>query len=625
MPFDIFTLAAVRDQLGDTIVGGRIDKVIQPSRFSIALKVWANPRSHWLLLSADPRHGRVCLSSEKLAKGFDEPSPFVMLLRKHCEGARIRQVSQVPLERILSLHVSGHAADEVSLITEIMGNRSNIILVNSANEILGALKYVGERQSRVRRIRPHERYLPPPSPPRGKAVGGSGPRIDPLSEVRVPSSKFQVPGMAWSVSRNDDTHVASDGAGLTTTGTSGGDEDGESVAGALEGVTGDVSVRDALVGLVAGCSPAIAADIASRAGVPADVEVGSVDSQAVASAVLEQYRLLVSHSWQPIVILRDGEPVDFRAYASPPVPEWEPAPDISSAIERVTVGIESTDALRSARERVRKAIAGRRVEVERRLASLREGLRNAKSADAFREAGELILGYQYSLGPGESMLVVPELDREIPLNPQLGPIENAETYFKRYRKARDAGRRLPDMIATAELDLAFLDDLDAYVDLAESEKDLVRIGDELGARFGGRQAAKKRPSAPGQPLRIDVDDAQIFVGRNARQNEEVTFRVAGRSDLWLHTRGIPGAHIIVHGHRPSPDTVEIAAGLAAYFSRARGNASVDVDVTEVRNVHRRPGGGPGQVTYKHERTLRVAPLSPEGVSSRANLVVQDKG
>ena len=565
MPFDIFTAAAIRDELETRALNARVDKVIQTSALAVALRLWSPGWSGWVLFSADARHPRVYATESKFSKGVETPPPFVMLLRKYCIGGRLNRLHQVHLDRILEVGILHHDHGQVTLVTELMGNRSNVILVDADGSILGSLKHVGRRQSRTRRIMPHERYQLPPNQPRRPEFGG-GPKIDPLSQAERPS-----------------------------------------LVAALGQKPASMPLVEALVGLVQGCSPAIAREIEARVSPPAD-------PQHMVNAVVEQYSILESREWSPIVICRDGRPVDFRAYSEPAVDGSEPAPSMSEAVEAVSDGMESTDALTAARARVLTAVGRRRTEVQSRLESLRRGLAAARDGERFRHAGDMVLGFQYQIEPGQETLQVDGLEGSISLDPDLSAVENAERYFKRYRKAREATKRLPPLIERAEADLALVEELGTFADLAETPGDLKRIEAELQARFGGEQPGgkKSRPNQPGRLLTVDLPDGgTATIGRSARQNEEVTFKVAGRSDYWLHARGVPGAHVAVRGLAEDADesSLAAAASLAAYYSKARAESYVDVIVARVRDVHRAPGGAPGQVTVRNGQTIRVPPRS----------------
>ena len=579
MPFDVFTMAAIRDELDATTTGARVDKILQPSELSVAFRLWKPGWSGHIVMAAAASRARIYATQGKLAKGFETPSSFLMLLRKYATGSRIAEIRQAHLERLLSIELDTHEFGRVSIITEIMGNHSNVILIDGERVVLGAIKLIGPRQSRVRRISPHVPYEPPP-PQKRAPVFGEGPKLDPLQPSFV------------------DAFV-------------------ETIANA----PADLSLRDGLVGLLMGCSPLVAGDVARRAGrLPADPVSGIAPSD-LAAAVGTQYGLLVSHAWEPAVIEREGVAIDFKAYMLAEDTGAVKAPTMSAAIEAVSEGVESSDALRAGRTRLQGLIARRRSEIESRRASLQRGLQTAQRADELREAGNLILGFQYQLEPGSDTFEVPEGGITLSLDPSLTPVENAERYFKRYRKARDAGKRVPALLRAAEGDLEFVQELDTYADLAETPGDLKRVESELQTRFGPKAPAKAKEAGAGTPRSVDLGrGARALIGRSARQNEEVTFKLAGRNDIWLHAQGMPGAHVAVTG--ADTDALEqlegdqgipirAAASLAAYYSKARQEKAADVIVARVRDIHRLPGGAPGQVTVRSHKTVRVAPRSPE--------------
>jgi predicted ribosome quality control (RQC) complex YloA/Tae2 family protein len=234
--------------------------------------------------------------------------------------------------------------------------------------------------------------------------------------------------------------------------------------------------------------------------------------------------------------------------------------------------------------------------------------------------GEAILAYAYQIEGGQSELVVEWVAGEPPLqvalDPNLSPSENAQAYFRRYRKAQRGAIQIPAQRAQVEVEEEYLDQLAHDLALAENRPEIDAVGGALAG--AGYIKGKRRPSSspPAQPMRFGSPDGlTVWVGKNALQNEELTFRRAAPEDMWLHARGMPGAHVIVRAEGGAiPEwTIEWAAGLAAYYSRGRDDTQVEVDVVPRRHVRHLKGGRPGQVLYGHERTLRVAPRAPSDV------------
>lgn len=563
MPFDAIAMAAVRDEAASQMGGGQIQRILQPSTLAVGVQVHTHGQTRWLVASADARFARVHLTADRLAKAFPTPSMFVMLLRKHLEGTRIASVEQDPYERILRL-ACGPEERRATLLIEVMGKHSNILLLDREQRILGAVKIVPPRQSRVRPVLPGHPYRAPPRRDRDAALYGAGPSIDPAREsAEARTLLLAVPeGTCWEA---------------------------------------------ALLGLFSGASPFLAAQIRARAGVGREDEVGPHTVDAVLTAACDLYALYGTREWQPYTFVDARGRGDFAPYQPVGVCDVLRARTIGEAIERCLGGQENRDVLISIRRAVAAEIDRALQAASRRLASLRAGLAAAEEADQVMRRGQLVLAYTWAVPPRADHLDLPELGVSIPLDPALSATENAERLFRRYRKLRDAAAQLPQLIAGAETELARLLDLRAFVDLADSEHALRELQRQIR---GETEAVRpKRANARHGPPILRRDGAAAVVGRNARENEEVTFRIASRHDLWLHARERTGAHVVLRtaGGEIDPATVEAAAALAAYYSGGRADSAVDVDVASVRDVRRTPGGPPGRVTYKKFRTLRVRP------------------
>ncbi len=280
--------------------------------------------------------------------------------------------------------------------------------------------------------------------------------------------------------------------------------------------------------------------------------------------------------------------------------------------------------LESVRESLAATVAQAAGRTWRTLAAVTGDLRAAEDADRLREHGELILAYLTQITPGAIVLEVPGFDGQparITLDPTRSGVENAQAYFKRYARAAGARKRLPERLAALEDELRYLDTLTTAVAQAETEDDVWEVEQDLIAA-GLRRRTRERV----RPWAVDVGRAfeisggyRVRVGRSARENDHLTFEVAGPDDLWLHARGMPGAHAILIGSRgqPSDVAIETAAGIAAYYSAGRGASRVPVDVTRRRFVRRIRGGRPGQVHYSQERTLTVSPRLPGRADQRS--------
>lgn len=563
MPYDAMTMAAVADELGRLATAGRIQKIIQPSRYAVGLAIYNAGHQHWLLLSADPRLARVHVSGDRLAKAFSTPSSFIMLLRKHLDGARIEEVVQTPYERVLTVSCRAHDQG-VRLVAEVMGKHSNVILVDASNRVLGALKAVAPSASRVRPILPGRVYYPPPVQARDRGILPPGPHVDP------------------SVLPEQFLH-------------------------GLQEARSDAPLRTVLLGLLLGCSPFAADQIALRAGADPRAPVGGADANAILMASQALYDLFKTRDWHPTTFTDRRDRRDFAPYHPTGVDHVEETSSMSEAIDTVMEGEESRDPLASIRREILRDVERQEQRARRRIASLTAGLEGAGEAERVMQDGQLILAYGHAIEPGSDQLTIPELGITIALDARRSAAENAERAFRRYRKLRDARARIPRMLDEAEREAATLAEMETFVRIAGSEADLRDLRRDLGAETV-RQGKAKRPKRRG-PVRLHLDSYTATVGRSARENEEVTFRLARRDDLWLHARERTGAHVVLQGpdSQPSEEIVRSAAALAAYFSEGRADTAVDVDVTAVKHVRKIPGGPPGRVTYRDFRTVRVTP------------------
>jgi predicted ribosome quality control (RQC) complex YloA/Tae2 family protein len=573
MPFDTLTMAAISDEVRDAAVGGQIQRIIQPSGPSISLSIYAGGTLQWLVLSADARFARVHLASERLTKGFATPSSFIMLLRKYLEGSRLVEIEQQPYERVLRLACGG-ADHRVTLVVEVMGKHSNIILIDTDATVLGALKMVPPRQSRVRPIVPGVRYTAPPARERDEELYGSGERVDPSV---APQAFLQL----------------------------------------LERAPGPTPLNKALIGILPGAGPFLVKEIALRVGVDPTVALLDAPRHQVTAASATIYRLYQTREWEPYGFHDERGRPDFAPFV--PVSGHDPVrvTSMSVVVEAEMGRDESRDSLGVVRKRVLEQAERALRAARHRVSSLYEGLLASEEADAAMQRGQLILAYKYRLSPRAELLEIPELETSIQLQPELTPSENAEKAFRRYRKLRDGRARIPGLLQSAETEVGRVEDLVTFIRLAGSEGELRDLERSLEVRQAGGAPTRKREKRKG-PARYHREGLSLIVGRNARENEEVTFHLARREDLWFHARGRTGAHVILRSEdAPSDVALEAAAAMAAYYSEGRNDTAVDVDVARVRDVRKIPGGPPGRVTYRGENTIRVTPGTGEWEPDRA--------
>jgi predicted ribosome quality control (RQC) complex YloA/Tae2 family protein len=570
MFFDALTMACVAGELRDTILGGRVQQVLLPDKLSVGLEIYAQHQRHYLLASAHAEMGRLLLASEKLRRGVDRETGLLLLLRKYARGAIVSALEQPASERILRLEFDHSEWGCTELVVEIMGRHSNVILVGPGNRVFDSVKRVGPQMSPTRPILPGRPYAPPP--PQAKL-----PPSD-LTEYRL---------QQILASREPETQV-----------------------------------WQALVGGLRGMSPLLAREIAFRALGPPRARIAQVERLTpLLEAVRELLAPLDDGQWQPTVVLEGDRPVVYAPYPLTHRGEPQNMPSMSRAIEVYTAAVTATDPYAAARRPVQEAIAAARARLERRRQSMERSLSQAAGADQWRQWGEWILAYAHAITPGQAELVADTGSGEplrIPLDPDKSAVDNAQAYFGRYRKAQRAAEGGPARLDEVVLALRDLEQLETDLDLAANRPEI----DEVRAALVEAGYLRAKQSRPGRPARTarskplaltSPDGLTIVVGRNSRQNDQVTFRQAAGNDWWFHARGVPGAHVIVRSADQAlpPDTIRRAAELAAHFSRLREESGVAVDYTRRRHVRRIPGAAPGLVTYAREQTIRVAPRGPE--------------
>jgi hypothetical protein len=330
--------------------------------------------------------------------------------------------------------------------------------------------------------------------------------------------------------------------------------------------------------------------------------------------VAEAVRALWSAPREPCLVFGGGEPIAFAPYALTHLAPIEAQPSISPAIELFYAARERLSSHEQRREAVREQLRDARERLDRQRRLLGEELERARDLDRLRWEGEMIYGFLHAIAPGQSTLVVE--GRGIALDPGRTPVENAQDRFHAYDKAKSALAGVPERLSAAEAQLAGLDETLALLELAEGFEAIEGIAREAidqGYLRKPDPTRKKQKIRRPPPLRLESPDGYtIYVGRSAGQNEQVTFKLGAPDDLWLHARGIPGAHVIVKSSgRAAPEaTLQAAAELAAYFSAGREEAAVDIDIARRALVRRVPNGPTGLVTYRAERTIRAAPRAP---------------
>lgn len=557
---DALVVRALGAEFNETIAGGRVQNIFFLAPRVVGLEIYAQRERRYLLASAETQNPRLLLVTEKLRSAAVPLTPFLLLLKKYAQGAFINRVLVAPRERSLRFEFDSREQGVATLVAELMSQRTNFILLDAGGIILDALYRVPATLQRARVLEPRARYVPPP--PQGKA--------DPLTL------------------------------------------DAPELETLLERASG-ATLAERLTQTVAGTSPLLARELAFRVSGDQHARFNPIQCAPLTA----ELRRLWREPAAPSLAWHASQAIAVAAFALTHLPNVEKVSSMSAALEQFFGAEESYEAVKVP---LRAQVDAARARLRRKVASLRREIMPLDEIEKLKLRGEMILGYQYALTPGQTRLraeVNETLTLEIALDPALTPVENAKRYFDQYKRARDAQARVPEYLAAAENELAFagqtLNDLDA----AESRADIDQVAEqardagllpEIKSRGGGR--------APRSEPRVFTarDGTAILVGRNARQNDALTFERAKADDVWLHARGYAGSHVVIlsNGADISQATLEYAASLAAYFSQARAEGAVDVIYTARRNVHRVRGAGahPGLVTTREEQVIRVRPAPP---------------
>ena len=575
MPLDAITVYALANELKCALVGSKIDKVQQPSRDTLILSVRGNGHNDKLLLSAGSGTARVHFLNETY-ENPQSPPMFCMLLRKHLVGAKILDVSQPNMERMLVFELNTY--DEMGmetkkqLIIEMMGRNSNIILTDEEEHIIDCMRRVDGDMSRIRQVMPGLIYRLPP-------------------EQEKPSF--------FSISNNNREELWNNA-------------DEEKLA--------DKWLLDSFSGL----SPLTCRELCYRASHDASKPIGLLtpsEKLAFSSEMKALESRVKNSDFMPTMLIVDEKPSDFSFM---PIAQYENAaesisyPNFSNLLEDFYTKRDKQDLIKRKSQTLYKSVKSAYERTVKKLALRREELLKTETRETSRQYGDLLTANLYRIKKGDRLAEVDNYFEEscpkiqIKLDEQKTPAQNAAMYYKEYNKAKTAEKYLVDLIDKGEKEEAYLLSVMDEIQRSESERDLVEIRRELTETgfIKAQKAAKAEKFKETAPLRyISSTGTEILVGKNNSQNDKLTTKTARRTDLWLHVQKIHGSHVIIScdGTLPDDKTLFEAATLAAYYSQGRESGKIPVDYTQVRFVKKPSGSMPGAVIYTDYKTMLVTP------------------
>lgn len=563
MTFDSIVMAAVADELNTKLADGRVMEVHQPAPLDVVLTIRTPGTNHMLLISADAQSPRIHLTSTKRPNPQTPPN-FCMILRKHLKGALFAGAEQMDFDRVLRLHFSAFDGERLTLVVEIMGKHSSVILVNATDRILGTIKPIGKSKSRFREVLPGRQYVPPPSQE----------KVNPLS-----------------VSPEELRRMLAD--------------------------TPDSEIASRLTKSFTGIGPFAAKELAARC---------AGDAARLPVVFEEFFGAIREAAFAPVLVTDDaGQTMGFYAFRSAQFTDanQHERDSVSAVADMYFTSALPRDAFKHGKDEFVARLRRESSFGEEAIASIREQITECEGAERLKQIGELILAQIGAIPPEtESAELVDYYDAQagtitVELDKRLTPAENAEAYFKKYHKAVSGAAALRDRLVETNARLKLLKKtLDAADSIASSEQieQLTRILQAQGIHMRKQEepSEKKVSEFEGHRIaRLTSDGWEILVGQNSEANDYLLTRVARPTDIWLHVKASASAHVVIRTNG-KPDAVprsvlHAAAELAAKNSDSKHSSLVPVDYT-LRKYVRKPKGAPsGKALYQNEKTIFITP------------------
>ncbi|MGN7478656.1 Rqc2 family fibronectin-binding protein [Solibacillus silvestris] len=550
MAFDgLFTRSMSKELQG--LTSGRITKIYQPNALEVVLQIRASGRNAKLLFSIHPSYSRVHITEQSIENPADPPM-FCMLLRKHIEGGFISSIAQDAFERVITFEIDSknEIGDAVKrkLIIEVMGRHSNLLLIDAENDkIIDSLKHLPPSMNSYRTVLPGQQYIAPPKQQKVALTSLSDEEIKQFFSKQASSKE--------------------------------------------------------IVEQFAGFSPLHANELLHR-----------ISTTDVVTACRQLMNEIVTGA-HPTYVEQDG-----KSYFSPTnLTHLSGAAanynTLGELLDRVFFARAKRDRVKQQAGDLERWLQNELNKLKLKQKKLKQDFERAQNLEQFQLYGELLMANLYNFSKGAEFVDIENYYSEnaetvrIPISPRKTPIENAQSYYIKYNKAKTALIMIEEQQQKAADDINYLEMLTQQVQQA-SPADIEEIREELAEQglLRIRQAKrKKKPTKPEPEKFVSSTGVAISVGKNNKQNDYLTFKIGKRNDIWLHTKDIPGSHVVIHAEDPDETTLKEAAILSAYFSKARESSSVPVDYTEIRHVKKPNGAKPGFVIYFEQKTLYVTP------------------
>ena len=579
MAFDATYLSCVLLELRQRCDGAKIEKIYQPSRDTLILGLRCQAGREKLLIAANPTAPRLHLTSAS-PENPPEPPMFCMFLRKHLLGARLSGITQLPMERCAVFTFD--CTDEMGypirkkLVAELMGRTCNVYLLGPDDRILDCLRRIG---------------------------------LDESARPALPGLHYQAPS---PVEKADPRNL---------------DREGFLPILSRDGVD---ALSQRLMDTLGGLSPLVTREAALFACGDVDARLTGRDLDETAEKLYLFFREQLTHPAPWYYAAPDGS---IKQFAFCPIREYgdcAQADSFSALLDNFYTLRDRKDAIRQKSQALRKTVSNQVSRLRRKMALQEKELAASRDRERLRQLGDILTANLYRIQKGQTNVTCQDFydenmaDVEIPLSPMLSPQQNAAKFYKDYTRMKNAQKELTHQLELGKEECSYLESVLDELNRAQSEAELEEIRQELSSGGYVRLDSAKKKMRQGKlpPMRFESTDGfPIYVGRNNRQNDELTFKLARKDDIWCHASKVHGSHVIIScgGKQPPDDTVTQAAQLAAYYAETGGGQNIPVDVTPVKQVKKAGTGKPGMVVYHTYRTaivnpypdIRVDPLNAE--------------
>ncbi len=568
MAFDAAFLSAVLAEIQARAAGARIEKIHQPSRDTVILHLRCQQGREKLLFAANPTAPRLHLTGAS-PENPDTPPMFCMLLRKHLSGGRLAEIRQIPMERcaIFTFDCTDEMGFPVqkSLVCELMGRTCNLYLLSPEGRIIDCLRRVGLDESAKRPALPGLMYQYP------EKIEKADPRT-------------------WGV---------------------------EDYVNLLTGSGADL-LADRLMDALGGLSPLVCREAALYAAGAADARIGGLAVAPAAEKLWLWMQENLNHPAPYYYALPDGTPKQFAFCPIRQYGECQRGESFSALLDSFYTLRDRRDAMRQKSQSVRKTVQNLCSRTSRKLAAQGKELEETYGRERLRQLGDILTANLHSIRKGQTAAECEDFYDEampiisIPLSPTLSPQQNAAKFYKDYARMKNAEKELTRQIQLGQTELSYLQSVLEELNRADTEAELEEIRRELEEGGYLKRESQRRKPRQGKlpPMQFQSTDGfAIYVGRNNRQNDMLTFQTARKDDIWCHASKVHGAHVIIscNGQTPPDDTITQAAQLAAYYAETKGGQNLPVDVTAVKQVKKPANGKPGMVIYHTYRSVYVNP------------------